>query len=292
MSTGAGGFGNAPVTKGLFVVSAVSSVAWQASKVSFASVGSLWSPFVRLFVFQNTGELLFGVALIYYFRILERQAGSAKFGSYACVVSGFSIGLQTCLHVAYNWRRALPTGPYGLIFACFVPFVFDVPPSTRFTFLGMQLSDKAFIYLAGLQLVLSSGLSSAFAALCGVIAGATYRSNMFGLKKFRLPSFIKKFFSRTLGRLLDNQGSGPQVRLYVPRNQAYDGGPMALGMQAHGGNHPSARQAPPQVAARVVASPEAIQQLVGMGFDETRASRALETTRNDVQAAISLLVGT
>lgn len=288
MSSGAGGFGNAPFTKGVFVASAVSSVAWQASKASLASVGSFLSPIARVFVFQNTGELLFGVALLYYFRILERQAGSAKFASFACVVSGLSFGLQTALHFAYNWRRVLPTGPYGLIFACFVPFVFDVPPSTRFTFLGMQLSDKAFVYLAGLQLILSSGLSSAFAALCGVIAGATYRSNMFGLRKFMIPPVIKKFFSRTLGRLLDSQGSGPQVRLYVPRNQAFEGGHLGMGMQGPGRNIPRAPQN--QGAPRVAASPEAIQQLVGMGFDEGRASRALETTSNDVQAAISLLV--
>ncbi|GMH35446.1 hypothetical protein BSKO_03314 [Bryopsis sp. KO-2023] len=283
MSAGTGGFGNAPVSKGVFVASAVSSVAWQASKASLVSVGPLLSPFARVFVFQNTGELLFGVALLYYFRILERQAGSAKFGSFACVVSGLSLGLQTALHFAYNWRRVLPTGPYGLIFACFVPFVFDVPPSTRFSFLGMQLSDKAFVYLAGLQLILSSGLSSAFAALCGVIAGATYRSNMFGMRKFMLPSVIKKFFGRTLGRVLDPQGSGPQVRLYVPRNQSFEGGNMGIR-----GNTPHAPQN--QGAPRATASPEAIQQLVGMGFEEARVSRALETTGNDVQAAISLLV--
>lgn len=268
------------------MASTLSSVAWQATKASLPSVNPLLSPFARVFVFQNTGELLFGVALLYYFRIFERQAGSTKFGSFACVVSGLSFGLQTALHYAYKWRRVLPTGPYGLIFACFVPFVFDVPPSTRFSFLGMQLSDKAFVYLAGLQLVLSSGLSSAFAALCGVIAGATYRSNMFGLRKRMLPPVIRKFFSWTLGRFLDPQGSSPQVRLYVPRNQSFDGGYM--GVPRPDGNLPQAPHS--QGGRRATASAEAIQQLVGMGFEEGRASRALETTGNDVQAAISLLV--
>lgn len=43
------------------------------------------------------------------------------------------------------------SGPYGLIFASFVPFFFDIPVSTRFRVAGFHFSDKSFIYLAGLQ---------------------------------------------------------------------------------------------------------------------------------------------
>jgi hypothetical protein len=42
-------------------------------------------------------------------------------------------------------------GPYGLIFASFVPFFFDIPVSTRFRMLGFNFSDKSIIYVAGLQ---------------------------------------------------------------------------------------------------------------------------------------------
>lgn len=42
-------------------------------------------------------------------------------------------------------------GPYGLIFASFVPFFFDIPVSTRIRLFGVHFSDKSFIYLAGLQ---------------------------------------------------------------------------------------------------------------------------------------------
>lgn len=45
----------------------------------------------------------------------------------------------------------LASGPYGLIFASFVPFFFDIPVSTRFRVFGVRFSDKSFIYLAGLQ---------------------------------------------------------------------------------------------------------------------------------------------
>jgi hypothetical protein len=45
----------------------------------------------------------------------------------------------------------LSPGPYGFIFASFVPFFFDIPVSTRFKVLGARFSDKSFVYLAGLQ---------------------------------------------------------------------------------------------------------------------------------------------
>lgn len=46
---------------------------------------------------------------------------------------------------------SLSPGPYGFIFASFVPFFFDIPVSTRFKVLGARFSDKSFVYLAGLQ---------------------------------------------------------------------------------------------------------------------------------------------
>lgn len=45
----------------------------------------------------------------------------------------------------------LTSGPYGLIFASFLPFYFDIPVSTRFRVFGVRFTDKSFIYLAGLQ---------------------------------------------------------------------------------------------------------------------------------------------
>lgn len=47
----------------------------------------------------------------------------------------------------------MTSGPYGLIFASFVPFFFDIPVSTRFRVVGVHFSDKSFIYLAGLQVI-------------------------------------------------------------------------------------------------------------------------------------------
>ncbi|MBA0751214.1 hypothetical protein Gogos_000155 [Gossypium gossypioides] len=77
----------------------------------------------------------------------------------------------------------LTSGPYGLIFASFVPFFFDIPVSTWFLIFGVRFSNKSFIYLAGLQLLLSSWKRSLLPGICGILAGSLYRLNVFRIRK-------------------------------------------------------------------------------------------------------------
>lgn len=56
-----------------------------------------------------------------------------------------------CSLFADPTAKLVTPGPYGLIFASFVPFFLDIPVSTRFRVFGFHFSDKSFIYLAGLQ---------------------------------------------------------------------------------------------------------------------------------------------
>lgn len=114
------------------------------------------------------------------------------------------------------------SGPYGLIFASFVPFFFDIPISTRFRVFGVCFSDKSFIYLAGLQvrltriihakrrqffylfyfsscllykpiksnlffqLLLSSWKRSILPGVCGILAGSLYRLNLFRIRRAKV----------------------------------------------------------------------------------------------------------
>lgn len=109
----------------------------------------------------------------------------------------------------------MTSGPYGLLFASFVPFFFDIPVSTRFRVFGVRFSDKSFIYLAGLQvkdclfytlldnllyflqlckivlllvlqLLLSSWRRSILPGICGILAGSLYRLNVFGIRKAKV----------------------------------------------------------------------------------------------------------
>lgn len=125
--------------------------------------------------------------------------------------------LDTLLHVFLadtNYISALASGPYGLIFASFIPFFLNIPITSRFRIFGVNFSDKSFIYLAGLQvssyqnwtislsftfkyyithlscfswqLLLSSWKRSLIPGICGLIAGLLYRLNVLGIRRMKV----------------------------------------------------------------------------------------------------------
>lgn len=124
----------------------------------------------------------------------------------------------------------------------------------------------------------------------GLLAGALYRLNVLGIQRFRLPAAVADFFSSTLGRVLT--GPGPVQQVFVTptaaQQQQQQQGLMGGGHPQHGGRHVGGGAA---AAPRAVEpSPEAIQQLVQMGFDEGAAAQALRQAGNNVEAALQYLL--
>lgn len=56
--------------------------------------------------------------------------------------------------------------------------------------LGVTITDKTFTYILGLQLALNDGLQSLVPAAAGLAAGAMYRSDVLGLRRFLIPAPI------------------------------------------------------------------------------------------------------
>ncbi|PNH04846.1 hypothetical protein TSOC_008994 [Tetrabaena socialis] len=141
------GFRHAPVSKAILIATAGASILSQAVRASRRGPvvpGIL----TRSLVFRSPAELLFGALVMYYFRVLERQSGSGKFGAFAAASTGLSAALQWAASAAAS-RAGLslpppPSGPYGLLFACFVQYWVLVPPSARVAVLGWRLSDKLY----------------------------------------------------------------------------------------------------------------------------------------------------
>lgn len=52
---------------------------------------SVWRLITSLFAFSSTPELIFGAALLYYFRVFERQIGSNKYAVSSFVLKVFDI---------------------------------------------------------------------------------------------------------------------------------------------------------------------------------------------------------
>jgi len=82
---------NAPVSKGLMWITAGLSLVVSFTNIrNYVSLNNLspditqkfqlWRLLTHHFFFSSPGEMLFGLILIYYFRLFERQMGSAKFG--------------------------------------------------------------------------------------------------------------------------------------------------------------------------------------------------------------------
>lgn len=248
-----------------------------AAKSARRRTSPLLGALAHALAFGQPGELLFGALLTYYFRILERQMGTAKYGAYTLLVAAAGFAVQAALAAA---QRPAAPGPYPLLFANMVAFFLEVPALQRFSVAGVTLSDKIFCYLAAGQLLLSGGQRSLAAGLSGLLAGLAYHSGALGLQRVRLPRALQDFVSATVGRAL---GGAPQQQIFVTpaarQRPAGVAGPGRGGAAARG---PAVPPAEP--------SPEAVQQLVEMGFDAEAARQALRAASNNVELALQALL--
>eukprot|EP01026_Neomeris_dumetosa_P030678 TRINITY_DN2449_c0_g3_i1.p5 TRINITY_DN2449_c0_g3~~TRINITY_DN2449_c0_g3_i1.p5 ORF type:complete len:160 (+),score=8.18 TRINITY_DN2449_c0_g3_i1:409-888(+) len=137
-----------------------------------------------------------------------------------------------------------------------------------FSLLGLQLTDKWFVYAAGLQFLFSQGMGSLLVGVCGLFAGFLYRFNIMGLKELVLPSAVVSFFKNTIGVVL--QTRNPQRVRHRQR--------PGIGSGAQMGN------------VNVEVDQQLVQQLMQMGFDQQIATYALQQTNNNLGNAVQLLL--
>ncbi|KAJ0974653.1 hypothetical protein J5N97_016618 [Dioscorea zingiberensis] len=289
MNAGPSGFHNAPVTRTFVIASALLSVLLSHSLrlgLTYEDIFKnfrFWRLIVSTLAFSSTPELMFGLYLLYYFRVFERQIGSNKhsvFIVFSMIVSLLLEILALTYLLADPSLNMLVSGPYGLIFASFVPFYFDIPVSSRFTIFSLQLSDKSFIYLAGLQLLFSSWKWSLIPGICGVLAGSLYRLNAFGIHRVKFPdAFMSSLsrFPRLSGNSMQTSSSGNNIGS-IP---SYPG---------HQVETLQRNNIFPTGVADQEPSDSAVATLVSMGFDSASARLALVQARNDVNIATNILL--
>uniref|UniRef100_A0A2P2MWD2 Ubiquitin-associated domain-containing protein 2-like n=1 Tax=Rhizophora mucronata TaxID=61149 RepID=A0A2P2MWD2_RHIMU len=286
MNGGPSGFNNAPVTKAFVVASAVLTLLFGIRGMS-KNLGlsyqdifrwpRLWKLIASVFAFSSTPELMFGLYLLYYFRVFERQIGSNKYSMFIVFSVIISLLFEVfALALLRDPTANLGSGPYGLIFASFVPFYFDIPVSTRLRVYSAHFSDKTFIYLAGLQLFLSSWKRSILPGICGILAGSLYRLNLFGVRKAKFPQFVISFLSR-LSRPPSGSPHGATTRNVVNRAPTSRVGHVE-------------RTYPTPMAPSVEPPESSIAMLVSMGFERNLARQALVQARNDMNAATNILL--
>ncbi|KAL3632574.1 Rhomboid-like protein 20 [Castilleja foliolosa] len=294
MNGGPSGFNNAPVTRIVVIASILFTIVfgirsrnlpWSYQDI-FKKL-QIWKLIVSVFGFSSTPELVFGVYLLYYFRVFERQIGSNKYTVFIL----FSVFVSLLLEVFAQWLlkdpslSILTSGPYGLIFSSFIPFYFDIPISTRFRVFGLNFSDKTFIYLAGVQLFLASWKRSMLPGICGIVAGSLYRLNVFRVRKMKFPEFIASFFSRLSFPSIGNTSPPTRSSSSLSRNVLGSAAPPPYAGRHVEANYPSA-----PLSSLIEPPEDSIATLVSMGFDRNSARQALVHARNDVNAATNILL--
>jgi hypothetical protein len=175
----------------------------------------LWRLFTNHLFFTNPGELLFGLLLLYHFRLFERQMGVVKFGSFAFVSVVASTLAQVALYVV-SPSSTLSSGPYSFIFSCLVLFFTSIPSTYRFQLCGVSATDKLFTYILAVQLLLSNPPNSIFSGLCGILGGLAYKSDLLGLSRWKLPRPFTAFCSRFVRPLLESPPRPTSHRPTVP----------------------------------------------------------------------------
>ncbi|XP_024366048.1 rhomboid-like protein 20 isoform X2 [Physcomitrium patens] len=322
MNAGVSGFKNAIVTKGIVVTCGLVSLvlaargdakAYNLSYQKIAQRLELWRLVVSPLVFTSLPELLFGLYLLYFFRVFERQAGSIKYLFFVFFTTSVSTFLELVFlftlkgmfrdgYFGYgpprvedgprvsgkggDWRLfpaslswfsddssfissiRLNSGPTGLIFSSFVLFFFDVPVSIRFKLLGIKVSEKSFVYLIGLQLLLWSRMHSMIPGICGIIAGFIYRCDLGGIQEigfssgafrrmaWRVSPFFSGISSEMASRMNNNRASEPV-------------------------NEPTNRPQENDMPVRA----ERIFELMAQGHSQKDATMALMLCHNDSRAA-------
>ncbi|GMH20203.1 hypothetical protein Nepgr_022044 [Nepenthes gracilis] len=289
MNGGPSGFNNAPVSRAFIIASTLLTVLFRIQRrsnklgLSFKDIFQklqLWKLIPSVLTFSSMPELLFGLYLLYYFRVFERQIGSNKYSVFIV----FSVVVSLLLEAVALFLLKDPgfnlitSGPYGLIFSSLVLFYFDIPVSTRIRIFGLHISDKSFIYLAGLQLLLSSWKRSILPSICGILAGFLYRMNAFYVRSVKFPEFIASFFSRFSWPSTGSTSSPAATR------NALGNLPYVRRQVEFQRNYPSSAVTP-------VEPPEgSVSTLVSMGFDRNSARQALVQARNDINVATNILL--
>lgn len=122
----------------------------------------------------------------------------ATFLEIGALVSGARLGF-----------RKIPGGPYAIIFSALYQYHRMIPVTYRFRIFGITFNDKIFVFIPAVQMMLSQYFSTLVPAVCGLLVGALYRSDVGNIKQWRFPRIIRSWTSRLIGSSL---ASGPIPR--------------------------------------------------------------------------------
>jgi len=269
---------HAPITKSVISLTIFASLLAYIFKPSLDKLVryEFCSLFTSRFLFLSIGETLCGIALLYNFRIFERQMGSKKYGAYVLL----SLFISTLLELFIQYYFSVPTvsycGPYFLIFSQLVMYYYDVPSLAPISFFA---NDKMFTYLFAIQLIFSQYPNSGYLAFCGIVAGLLYRIEFLGLEKLEIPDFIAELCKKYILPLLNSISP----KSTQSRNQQNTNNNQYTNILESVRNYYDSPQPGRQPSV------SNIETLINMGFDRETAVQALTRSNDELQIAIERL---
>ncbi|KAL1918049.1 uncharacterized protein VTP21DRAFT_3315 [Calcarisporiella thermophila] len=307
ISAGPTGFYNASVTKGILL--GVGGCSLLASILNLKPMFHLqliphltrdhqfWRLVTSHVAFTNSGELFFGMLIIYHLRVIERQFGSVKYAAFVFV----SVAMATILEVGalMIWGslngKYIPAGPYGFIYAALYQYYKLIPETYRFRLFGVPLTDKIYLYVLASQLLISHFPNSVVAGVCGLVAGMLYRADVANVKRWRFPGVLVRFAKRWLEPLLASRptirsnATTQEQRARMLRDDIRSRQQTAEAMREYLGS--LARAEPGGINPP---SDEEVSMLVAMFPNIPRETvvQALTSSNNDVSRAVEYLLST
>ncbi len=151
---------------------------------------------LRQVEYEELGLALTGSIALYFLGTVEPVIGSSKLASLLVMTAGVSFilflpGMVFTLYDNKVWHQKLvpSSGPLPGIFALYVVYWLVIPIHRPYAFgmLGISFSEKAPIYLLGVQLFFSGGWNSIFPSIAGILCGAAWVSDVHGMQHVRIP---------------------------------------------------------------------------------------------------------
>ncbi|KAF9984418.1 hypothetical protein BGZ65_000420 [Modicella reniformis] len=149
--------------------------------------------------------------VIYHLRVIERLFGPAKYASFLFVSAVVCTFLNVAILVTGSplGLTILPSGPYGVIFSALYQYYTIIPSVYEFKVFGVVFTDKVFTYAPAALLMLSNMPGSIALGASGLLAGAIYRSDFAGTRRWRFPKIVLRIAERFL---LPIFSSSPAIR--------------------------------------------------------------------------------
>ncbi len=171
-------------------------------------IPSSWTNLVlRQVVYEGLGPALTGSIAFLFLGPVEPTLGSSKLASLLVLTAAVSFVLflpgmfiLSSQDKVWNQKLVPSAGPLPVIFSLYSVYWLVIPVCRPYSYriLGMDFSEKAPIYLLGVQLFFFGGWHSIFPSVVGILCGAAWISNIREVQGVSIP-FLKSLVNDWIG---------------------------------------------------------------------------------------------